>query len=406
MTEPLRRQRRRTLTDKMVAALPKKKTRYVVPDPEMRGLYLRVMPKGANVFAAVARDPYRKQVWATLDSADVLKIEQAREKAREAIRRIKEGKPAFEPPPVKPDAFKSVAETWVQRHVAAKKLRSQSEIERCLEKYVYPSWRYREFTSIKRSDIARLLDHIEDNHGARQADMVLSIVRGISNWYATRHDDFLSPFTRGMRRVNGGAGKRARILDDDELRSVWKHAQANGTFGALIRVLVLTGQRRGPVTQMCWADVSSDGMWKIPAEAREKGNAGALRLPGQALAIINAQPRQAKNKYVFAATRGDGPLNGFSKIKAQFDKRCGVTGWTLHDLRRTSRSLMSRAGVRPDIAERVLGHTITGVEGIYDRFAYTEEKADALRKLSSLIETIVNPPADNVRQLRHRAAKS
>jgi integrase len=65
--------------------------------------------------------------------------------------------------------------------------------------------------------------------------------------------------------------------------------------------------------------------------------------------------------------------------------------WTLHDLRRTARSLMSRAGVRPDISERVLGHAITGVEGIYDRHRYDAEKADALHKLAALVDSIVRP---------------
>ena len=76
--------------------------------------------------------------------------------------------------------------------------------------------------------------------------------------------------------------------------------------------------------------------------------------------------------------------------------------WVLHDLRRTARSLMSRAGIRPDISERVLGHVIKGVEGIYDRHAYTEEKAHALRALASLIENITNPPANKVVNIKSR----
>ena len=73
-----------------------------------------------------------------------------------------------------------------------------------------------------------------------------------------------------------------------------------------------------------------------------------------------------------------------------------IAPWVVHDLRRTARSLMSRAGVRPDIAERVLGHARGGVEAIYDRHRYTVEKGDALLRLAALIETIVSPPADNV----------
>ena len=86
-----------------------------------------------------------------------------------------------------------------------------------------------------------------------------------------------------------------------------------------------------------------------------------------------------------------------SKRKAAFDKRAVISkNWTVHDLRRTARSLMSRAGVRPDIAERVLGHAIKGVEGVYDRHSYREEKAHALKALAALIEKIVNPPTENV----------
>ena len=67
--------------------------------------------------------------------------------------------------------------------------------------------------------------------------------------------------------------------------------------------------------------------------------------------------------------------------------------WVIHDLRRTARSLMSKASVRADIAERVLGHAIPGVEGVYDRHGYRDEKADALRRLAALVDTILHPPA-------------
>src|SRR5262245_56412531 len=120
MIEPTRRQRRKTLTDRMVAALPRKRKRYILADPELRGHYVRVPPQGPCVFAAVARY-HGRQVWATLGTADVLKIEQARDKARDAIRRIKQGLAAFEPPPVQPDSFASVAENWLKRHVEKNK---------------------------------------------------------------------------------------------------------------------------------------------------------------------------------------------------------------------------------------------------------------------------------------------
>jgi len=380
--------RRKSLSDIGVADLKPRAKRYVVPDPELVGHYIRVQPSGAKSYVAVARDPFGKQVWATIGSTSLLTIENAREKARSAITAIKA---AEDPSP--PESFKAVAELWLKRHVHANELRTQAEIERCLKKYVYPAWESREFTGIRRGDVAKLLDAIQDKHGPRQADCVLTIGRSISNWYATRHDDYVSPVVRGMRRSDPKRQKRARILDDDEIRTIWRTAE--GTFGAIIKLAFLTAQRREKVATMRWEDVSVDGEWRIPAEDREKGTGGAMVLPEMALEIIRGQPRFATNPYVFAG-RGDGHFNGFSPCKRALDAKVKIGPWVIHDLRRSARSLMSRAGVRPDIAERVMGHAIAGVEGIYDRYTYRDEKADALKRLADLIEKIINPPVGNV----------
>ena len=207
MTRPARR---RGLSDRQVAALRKKAKRYIVPDPELRGHYVRVMPTGPNTFVAVARDPYRKQIWATLGSADVVTIEEARDKARTAIKRIKAGLPPFEAPPTKPDTFEAVAANWLKRHVEAKGLRTRGEIERCPDECTScRTGRSASSRRLRRSDVARLLDHVEDNHGRRQADVVLSIVRAIANWHASRNDDYTTPFVRGMNRTDPGAGRRS-----------------------------------------------------------------------------------------------------------------------------------------------------------------------------------------------------
>ena len=122
---------------------------------------------------------------------------------------------------------------------------------------------------------------------------------------------------------------------------------------------LLTAQRREKVVTMRWEDLGLDGEWRIPTAEREKGTAGSLVLPEIALEIVKAQPRFASNPYVLAG-RGSSYIQGQSKRKAQFDAKLpAMPNWTVHDLRRTARSLMSRAGIRPDIAERVLGHAIT-----------------------------------------------
>ena len=386
INQPARRQRRKVLTDRMVASLPKKRKRYPVPDPELRGHYVRVMPQGANVFVAVARDPYGKQVWTTIDTADKLSIEKARR--RPATHPTHQGRAAaVEPPKPKPEAFKSVAENWLKRHVVAKKLRTRDEIERVLAKYVFPHWGTRDFTSLRRSDIASSARPCRGSPRSPAGRLCARRRAPDRQLVSPRNDDYLSPFVRGMRRA--APGKRDRVLDDSELRKVWKSAEDTGTFGAIVRLLLLTAQRRDQVTSMRWADLDGD-VWHMPVEERAKGVGGDLKLPPAALDIIHAQPRLASNPYVFAG-RGTGPINGFSKDKARFDKSGGVEGWVLHDLRRTARSLMSRAGVSSEHAERVLGHVIPGVEGIYDRHAYFDEKAHALAKLAALIERIIHP---------------
>jgi hypothetical protein len=195
------RPRRRGLTDKMVATLPRRMKRYVLTDPEMRGHYVRVPPHGPVVFAAVARDPYGKQVWAKLGTSVELKIDQARERAREAIRRIKDGKPAFEPPPIKPESVALVVENWLRRHVDKNKLRTADEIRRVVGRYILPYWAERNFVELRRSDIAALLDMIEDRHGARTADVVLATLRSVANWVQSRDESYNTPFSRGMKRV-------------------------------------------------------------------------------------------------------------------------------------------------------------------------------------------------------------
>ena len=403
--------RRKYLTDAQISALKPKAKRYALPDPELRGHYVRVTPGGVRTFVAVARAPAGKQVWATIETADRIGIEDAREKAREAIRRIKAGMLPFEPPAPPADSFKAVAENWLLRHARAKALRTADEYERILKVYVYPTWEDREFESIRRGDVARLLDGVQDANGDRQADLVLATVRAIMNWYASRADDYVSPITRGMRRSDPKARQRKRILDDAELRLVWKVAEANGKFGAILRFALLTAQRREKILTMKWSDLTADGVWNIPAEAREKGTGGALELPKAARAIIAGQDVIKGNPYVFAG-RGEREFQGISKALENFNAKVAKANgdkplphWTPHDLRRTARSLMSRAGVRPDIAERVMGHAIAGVEAIYDRHGYTLEKRDALARLADVIERIVSPPSGNVVALHAEAAQ-
>jgi integrase len=399
---------RQRLTDAKIAALRPAAKRRLVADPECPGLYVRITPAGSRSFTVVARDPHGAQVWREVKGAavGVDEIAGVREKARAAIRRIKAGEDPFPPPPPKADTFKAVAENYLKRHVRANGLRSAAEIERCLNVYVYPSWGERVFTEIRRGDVTKLLDRIEDDHGPRQADYVLALVRGIMNWQTVRVDDYESPIVPRMARTRPAERKRERILSDDELRQLWPILGTRGSFGALLKLAVLTGQRREKLVTMRWEDVAADGRWTIPAEAREKGNAKSLQLPEAALKVIRAQPRIEGTPFVFAGRIEGQHINGFSRFKRDLDaaiaKRGAMAPWIIHDLRRTAKSLMARAGVMPHISERVLGHIIKGVEGTYDRHDYEAEKRDALERLAALVGNILQPPADNVTRLVDR----
>ena len=195
--------RRKRLTSSQVIALPIKSKRYFHSDPELNGHYVRVAPTGAKAYVATARAPSGKQIWATIGGIDLYsQIEIAREQAREIIKRIKRGETAKEKPPQQPDLFKSVSELWIRRHVDENELRSKSEIERILDRYLFPKWAERAFTEIRRDDASALMDTISVDHGRYQANAVLAVLRSMASWYADEKDErYISPFQgRRLRR--------------------------------------------------------------------------------------------------------------------------------------------------------------------------------------------------------------
>ena len=238
------------------------------------------------------------------------------------------------------------------------------------------------------------------------------VVRRICNWHAARDDDFRSPIVRGMGRSN--ADGRERILSDDEIRVVWRttgeiidNAEAERLglfmFAQLLRYLLLTAVRRNEGARIDSAERSA-GDWLIPA-ARMKNKRDFLVPLSQAAAeLLDAIPViGGRNAGPIFTTNGTVPIAAFAQFKKAFDKRCSVTGWTIHDLRRTARSLMSRAGVDPDHAERALSHTIGGIRGTYDRHAFYNEKKLAFEALATQIALILNREP-NVVFLRQEAA--
>jgi hypothetical protein len=181
---------------------------------------------------------------------------------------------------------------------------------------------------------------------------------------------------------------RDRILSDAELCAVWKAAETSkGPFGSLVQFILLTAARRTEAAGLVRAEISGPD-WILPAN-RNKTKVEFVRpLSPAAQGVLAELPQIGEGRFVFT-TDGERPISGFSKFKAAFDQVSGVTGWTLHDLRRTARSLLSRAGVDADVAERCLGHVLTGVRATYDRHEFYHEKRRAFEVLAVLIERIV-----------------
>jgi integrase len=158
-------------------------------------------------------------------------------------------------------------------------------------------------------------------------------------------------------------------------------------FGPFVRFTLLTAVRRDEAANMRRSELDGD-LWVIPATRYKGKHDHAVPLSRAALAVLQAVPVIGSGDLVFTHD-GERAIGGFSKFKRRLDQLSGVTGWTLHDLRRTARSLMSRAGVSSDHAERCLGHVINGVRGVYDRHEYQPEKAAAFEKLAEQIAAIL-----------------
>jgi integrase len=289
------------------------------------------------------------------------------------------------------DTFRAIAEDYLKRESK----RSTDQTRAVLVRLVFPKLGSRPIGEIKRTDIVRLLDKIGDERGFSMADITLAHVRRIMNWHASRSDDYRSPIVRGMATTKPSERARSRVLSDEEIRAVWTYAETHrGPWGPFLQFLLLSGCRRNEAAQMAWNELDG-GVWTIPGERYKTGRELVLPLSPLALTVIERLPRIAGSKFAFTFD-GQHAFANFSKAKASFDVACGVTDWTLHDLRRTARSLMSRAGVIADVAERCLGHVISGIRGTYDRHAYFDEKKHAFEVLAALVERIINPPGENV----------
>lgn len=302
----------------------------------------------------------------------------------------------------------AVLDAFEKRH--ASKLRSADQVKHAFDTYVRPEIGAMSVYDVRRSHINKMLDKVEDKGGPVMADRTLAHVRKAFNWQATRDDAFASPIVRGMARTKPKERARKRVLADDEIRDVWAaldKADVPACYPAFVKSLLLCATRRNESSDLNSAEIEGD-VWTIPGPRYKTKLDHVIPLTEQARELIGEKPEGFKGSgwFVYSTTGGRKGFSGFSKAKRELDAeiakirkaegRDKMARWTLHDLRRTARSLMSRAGVPTDHAERALGHVIGGVRETYDRYEYLDEKRAAFEALAGLVQLILKPPSDNV----------
>jgi integrase len=402
------------LTAKYVENVRPDPVRREIADGGCAGLYLLLQPSGFRSWAVRYRINGKSKKL-TIGSWPAVSLLDARVAAAAARKRVKQGEDpakAKADDKIKADAAKentvtAVCEGYLAYERGRKdRLRTLDQRVSILKRLVYPALGSRPIGEVRRSDIVKLLDKIEAGAGPRMADVSLAVLRRIFHWHEVREDDFVSPIIRGLNRTNTKESARSRVLDDSELAAIWTAASAPEAqpFGALVRFLLLTTARRNEAARMRWDEVSSDGIWVLPA-SRSKTKVQVIRPLSKAARVLLAeQPRFDGCDYVFTANSRS-PIASFSGPKEKLDAASGVRNWRVHDLRRTSRSLLSRAGIVADTAERCLGHAMPTIRAVYDRHSFVPEMAHAFEALSQLVSTIVNPLEGEVADMAAERSK-
>lgn len=373
-------------------------------DPAVAGLQLRVRKKVTGSSRTwLLRYTWRGEwVRIVLGHYPGMPLADARERAMELRRAIDEGidprrarpRRRQQTEPVLPSAgsgnkhsIEFLVSEFVQRYLRPHR-KTPQWAEAILERDVTPKWRGRDARTVTPSEVVDLLDGIVERGAPVLANRTASLLSQLFRFGIHRHIVTASP-VQLLYRPGGKEKARERILTDDELRAFLTDPRACTRYERLshvITLLLLTGQRRGELALARWSDVDLQARtWAIPDENAKGGRGHLVPLTDWAVEEFAALKREAEGSRWVLPNGGEDHIDpkqlsrSLAKCLDRFKKR-GITAFTLHDLRRTCRTGLSRLKVEPHIAERVLNHVQPGVAGVYDRFAYLEEKRAALEK--------------------------
>lgn len=306
---------------------------------------------------------------------------------------------------------------WTEHHLAARSAtyreRTPTELRRALR-----SWLVAPADRFARADAVRVLDSVKVQQGPISANRLHAKARAAWTWAVKRGALSVNPW-QAVPRPQDKETPRERTLDDAELATLYVAAAALAEpQGPLVRLLILTGQRRGEVAGMRWDELDlAKGIWSLPSGRTKNGQAHTVPLTPEAVALLRTVKRRAGAPLVFEGRRGTA-FSGFGKLKDCLDaamdaaaKESGkiVAPWTMHDLRRTFATGMQRLGVRLEVTEALLNHVSgsrSGIVGVYQRHEWETEKAAAMRAWTAHVIAAAEgrTAAGNVVALRGDAA--
>jgi integrase len=368
-------------------------------DPEMPGFGVRV--RSTKTVYIVQYRFQKATQRESLGDVRKLNVEDARKVARQFFAKLELGvdpraekRKADEAAAAAKLTLKAVSELYLE----AKERTMRPNTFKAAKVYFNVKWaplHKKPIGEIDRKTVAEQMRRIVSEHGATSAARARGNLSALFAWAMKEGMVEANPVVGTNNPVEGKPG-RDRVLGDAELKLVWQHCR-DDDFGRIVRLLLLTACRRDEIGWLRLSEVDLPGSrLLLPAERTKPGRALEMPLVATAKAILEDSPKRLGREFVFAASGGG--FAAWSWCKLAMDGRITATAgralprWTLHDLRRTVRTGMSKLGVKPHVAELVLNHVAhrSGVVGIYDHHDYQPEIAEALTKWEAHLLAIVS----------------
>ena len=314
--------------------------------------------------------------------AEAIGAERARAAARKLLARIALGE---DPQAARDDrrgrdrlTFRTIAAEYMGARAAALRPKTLRDLHWYLEGPHFRALHGAPLDRIGRKEIAAALVVTERERGAPTALRARAVLSAMYTW-AMRSGLVESNPATNTPKPSIGRG-RDRVLDDNELAAVWR-AAGDDDHGRIVKLLILCGGRRAEIGGLCWSELDFDaGIWTLPAARSKNHQPHRLPIMPAMRAILDQVPRRATRDQLFGE-RGAGGFAGWTSGKSALDTRSGITGWVMHDIRRSVATGMANLNIQPHIIEEVLGHSgghKSGVAGIYNRATYVAAVRAAL----------------------------